>query len=108
MTRFLEAFEGLEDLKFFSERGHIPTAEYWTAMLRHKSTLKLIVHQQEAVELDSKDFSARVYGHELLQMYNPMDEQSRGPPSRCMEPDFQLRDLVRNIMSSSFKDKVYD
>jgi hypothetical protein len=52
LARFLQSFEGLEDLYILCPEFVNLTEEYWHSIFHHKSTLKRLVHQQVGVYLD--------------------------------------------------------
>jgi hypothetical protein len=54
ITKFLESFEGLEDL-FLSTYSDSTTLDIWRSALRHKETLKRFIHHHHrSIDLDKE------------------------------------------------------
>jgi hypothetical protein len=53
LSKFLQSFQGLEDLFVLYHESWIFKPEYWSSVFDHHTTLRRVVHQQADTELDS-------------------------------------------------------
>jgi hypothetical protein len=70
LVNFLESFEGLEELCILSDPSEDPIDEdYWWSILRHKATLKRLVHHQRQVELGYGGRPESYFIHDISPFY---------------------------------------
>jgi hypothetical protein len=70
LVRFLESFQGLEELSLLCDGTRDPLIEEgWRSILHHCSTLKRFVHHQREVELDHEYKVITIYQHDLSEWY---------------------------------------
>jgi hypothetical protein len=98
---FLAAFNGLEEL-FLCTNAPSRTTRIWTALLRHKSTLKKFVHHQRITDIDpnrlSRDVDKDMHNlslevddfAELLTNRHPFSELDLECVSLCCSFDIQV------------------